>query len=204
MDQHRELVPSQACHGHPREVAGGSTGSTGSTDSAAGPGLISIRDVRADVARQQRRVRVVAGSVTLGAREGTIPVTVVNDFDQPVQVRLALNTTSPKLLLDGGGPVTVPARRNRTVLVPATAEANGLVPVAAQLATAQGTAYGETVELRVRVFFVPAVGLYVTVGAAALLFARAALALRRRLRRRSEGGGRPGPVSAPSDDRVRQ
>lgn len=144
---------------------------------------------RRNAVGEQRRVRLVPASVTLGDRRGTIPVTVINDFDAPVQVRLALDAGSPKLLLDTGIPVTVLPRRNRTVLVPARAEANGMVPVAAQLATAQGTTYGEPVQLRVRVFFVPAVGAYLTAGAAALLFVRAALTVRRRLR-----ASRPSPA----------
>lgn len=150
----------------------------------------ALAAAREDLAKQVRQVRIVPGSVTFGDREGSIPVTVVNNLDTPVTLSLDLTPRYPRLDIDARIPVTVPAKRNRTVLVPARAVSNGLVPVDAQLRTPSGAAYGLPVTLRVRIFTVNAVGIYVTVAAAGLLFARAALTLTRRGRRarRSRGG----------------
>lgn len=161
---------------------------------AGGARTGALAAARESLSKQQRRVRIVAGSVTLGEEQGSIPVTVVNNLDSPVTLSLDLTPRSPRLGIDARVPVTVPARRNRTVLVPARAVSNGLVPVDAQLRTTGGAAYGPPVVLKVRIFKVGAVGLYVTVAAAALLFARAAVTLVRRGRRarrsRSQQGSR--------------
>ncbi len=146
---------------------------------------------RRDLEALRGQVRILPASVTLGDRRGPIPVTVVNDLDAPVRVRLSLTPRNPRLAVHSADPVTIAARRTGQVLVPATARANGLVGVDAQLFTPAGVPYGGPVLLRVRVTQVGAVGMYVTAGAAVLLVGAAGVRLLRRVR--SGRGPRPDP-----------
>ena len=145
----------------------------------------AVAAVRADLEQQRRSVRVIGGSLTFGAREGPIPVTVANDLDTPVTVRLTLTPRVPRLLVEAPQPVTVQPRRRAQVLVPAEAVANGAVSVDAQLMTPGGEPYGRPAELRISVQQVGGLGLYVTLGSAGLLFVAAGLRLAGRLRGRA-------------------
>lgn len=163
----------------------------------------AVAALRAELERQRRGVRVIGGSVTFGAREGPIPVTVANDLDTPVTVRVALTPRLPRLLVkEQPPPVTVQPKRRAQVLVPAEAVVNGPVFLDAQVLTLAGERYGPPTELQVNVQQVGGLGLYVTLGAAVLLFVAAGLRLTGRLRGRRAAPDEP----AASDDsrRMRQ
>jgi hypothetical protein len=148
----------------------------------------AITDTHAGIEGQRARVRVLNGSVTLGSQSGTFPVTVANDLAQPVQVRLMLRAQSPRLAVTQPEPFDVGAHRKKQVLVPAKAVADGLVVVDAELQTPDGARYAAPVEIRVRVTEYGTVGLWITVGAAAVLFGAAGLRLIRRARGRHVAG----------------
>ncbi|MDP9398033.1 MAG: DUF6049 family protein [Actinomycetota bacterium] len=164
----------------------------------------AVAALQADLERQRRGVRVIGGSLTFGAREGPIPVTVANDLDTPVTVRLALTPRLPRLLVkEQPPPVTVQPRRRAQVLVPAEAVVNGPVFLDAQVLTPAGERYGPTTELQVNVQQVGGLGLYVTLGAAGLLFVAAGLRLTGRLRGRSAVRPRE-PAASDDSHRMRQ
>jgi hypothetical protein len=131
-------------------------------------------------------IRVQASPLVLSGRAGTFPVTVVNDLDQPIRVRVRLTPDSGRIRLrDGNGQVVpVAARRRTQVNVPVEAVANGEVVVTARLATPTGRPLGQPVRVAVRVAQIGPVGLVVTVGAAVVLFVAAGVQLARRVRRR--------------------
>jgi hypothetical protein len=128
------------------------------------------------------RLRLQAGPVVLSGRESTFPVTVVNDLDQQVRVRVRLAPDNARIRLVQAAPVTVAAHRRAQVNVPVEAIANGEVVVTAQLATPTGHALGHPVRVPVRVAQIGPVGLVVTVGAAVVLFVAAGTQLIRRAR----------------------
>jgi hypothetical protein len=129
----------------------------------------AVANTASSLRRVRGQVRVLTGSVTLGSQTGTFPVTVANDLDQSVRVRLQLEAPSPRLSVTQPEPVDIGPRRKRQVLVPAHAVANGLVVVNAQLGTPAGERYSQPVEIRVRVTEYAAVGLWITIGAGAAL-----------------------------------
>ncbi|MGW1145425.1 DUF6049 family protein [Streptomyces sp. NPDC002454] len=93
----------------------------------------------------------------LSGRSATIPVTVKNNLVQGVDnLRLRLTSTKPKRLKIGDEgydeqPVKLAGERVQTLKFDTNANANGIVDVEAQLFTADGTQYGETMRFRVQV-----------------------------------------------------
>jgi hypothetical protein len=139
--------------------------------------------VRSPLTAEREKVRVIPGSVTLGARSGPIPVTIENKLDQTVTVRLVLDPQQARLQVDRPLlPVTVGPNRREQVDVPAEAVANGVVQVTALLQTPDGAPYSAPVTIRVRVTQYGTVGAYVTIGAGVLLFVAAGTRLVRRRR----------------------
>lgn len=129
-------------------------------------------------------VSLLPTSVTLGSSSAEIPITLVNDLDQPVTVAVELTAQSPRLAVEDTEAVTVGANVQKQVLVPVQARANGEVVVQAQLTSPDGRPLGEPVELQVRVVQYDAVAGWVTGVATAVLLLAAARRLLRRGRDR--------------------
>ncbi|GHH38477.1 DUF6049 family protein [Streptomyces candidus] len=99
-------------------------------------------------------------TATLSGRSATIPVTVQNKLVQDVDhLVLRLESTKPTRLKVGegdGGPVTeqpikIRGGHSQSVKIATTANANGKVPVVAQLFTEDGTPYGPEMRFMVNV-----------------------------------------------------
>lgn len=135
-------------------------------------------------------VRVLPGRYTLTAKEQEIPVTVVNEFDQPVTVSVSIRPHAPRITTERAEPIEIPARGRTQVLVPITAVATGLVAADAYLITANGKQYGDGQVLTFDVRSIGPVADWILWGSTALLALAVALRLTRRIRavRRLRGG----------------
>jgi hypothetical protein len=147
-------------------------------------GRVLLDQTRSALAARIDAVRILPASATLGSSAADIPVTVVNDLDQPVTVKVAFFSGSPRLTVRPPGPVTVAPGSKARVLVPVTARANGVVDVSARLLTPAGDPLGDAVAVRVRIAQYGLAGVLVTAGAALLLFLGAAHNIYRRVRGR--------------------
>ncbi len=147
----------------------------------------------------RKSVRVQPGDFTFGSKTGNIPVTLVNDLDQPVDVALRLEPQTPRLRLQAVEVPEIGANQKIQVEVPATALAGGLVVVEADLRTPGGAPFAPPVALRVRVTEIGTVALVITIGAAVVLFIAAGVRVVRRLRRRDPDDPTPEPVDDTAD-----
>lgn len=141
--------------------------------------------------RESGRVRIASkGLITLASSRGTLPITLENELDSPVTVRLRLSTASrARLTADDTALHTIEAHRKRTLQIDATAFTSGVFTVEAQLFTPAGDPYGDAVSLRVRSTSYGAIAVAITTGGLILLavaicfrLARRILAARRRAR----------------------
>ena len=89
-------------------------------------------------------VRVVSsGSVTVSGASGTVPITVENLGTLPVTVGLEMTSTPPQLFVaEPVPPFRIEPGRRMSVEVTAQVAAAGPIPVAIQLTTAMGRAFG--------------------------------------------------------------
>jgi hypothetical protein len=132
---------------------------------------------------------VQPGPVTLAARSGRIPVTVVNDLDQQVTVRVGMTAVpSVRLTLVQPGPVVLEPHSSTTLDVAADAPANGSVQVVARLLTPDGAPLGPPEAFAVQVTGFGAVAELLVGGALVLL----SVALVVRIARAVRTGRRPG------------
>ena len=140
-------------------------------------------------------VRVEGGAMVLfTAEEGTIPLTVANQLDQPVRVQVAVDPTiQARVVSSAIDELTVEAGRRRQVDVEVEARTSGQFPVFVQLRTPDGIPLGEPVRVTVRSTAYGRVALIITIGAAAVLVLGAAGRLLRRARRNSRPGATPSP-----------
>ncbi|MFD0143417.1 MULTISPECIES: DUF6049 family protein [unclassified Streptomyces] len=137
-----------------------------------------------------REVQLVDKSdLTLSGRSATIPVTVQNKLLQGVD-DLVLRLTSgnkTRLKLNGGDavaelPVKIAAGHSQSVKFTASANANGPVPMTAQLFTKDGTPYGQEMTFTVKVSEItPTVMLVIAGGVLLLVLAGARMYTQRKL-----------------------
>ncbi|GHB16727.1 hypothetical protein GCM10010346_45830 [Streptomyces chryseus] len=146
---------------------------------------------------------------TLSGRSATVPVTVQNQLVQGIEhLELRLTSTKPtRLKLDGDQrvahhPVKVAGGHSQSVKFTATANANGPVPVIAQLYTEDGTPYGRPMEFTVDVNeFTPTVMLVLAGGVLLLVLAGVRMyTQRKRAAAREAAAGDDGGTGDEGDD----
>jgi hypothetical protein len=136
---------------------------------------------RGDLAELRGLVRVQPGNFTFSSRRGTLALTVANGLDQEVEVSLYLRPQTTRLRLETVEPAVIGPLSKEQIQVSAVAVAPGPVVVDATLRTPSGAAYGQPVQLRIRITEYGTVALYITVAAGGVLFLAAGLRVLRRL-----------------------
>ena len=157
-------------------------------------------DVRTTMNRLADRVTLVApadGTYSLASNDAPLVLTVRNDLPFAVQVLLKLQTTSVGLQLGDIGRQTLLPGQLTTLQVPTQVRHLGGFSVTAALTTPDGAALGDPVRIRVRSTAYGPIGLFITIGAGALL---GLLFLRRLIRflRRRRGGPPPDALPEPT------
>ncbi|MCX5391877.1 DUF6049 family protein [Streptomyces sp. NBC_00094] len=118
---------------------------------------------------------VPKSDLTLSGRSATIPVTVQNKLLQGVDNLVLRLTSSNKSRLELNGeayaelPVKISAGHSQSVKFTATANANGQLPMTAQLYTEDGTPYGQPMTFNVKVSEITATVMLVIAGGVLLL-----------------------------------
>jgi len=137
---------------------------------------------RAWLAERRDLVAVQPARLTFSSRSGNIPVTVANGLDQAVRVSLRLDPRTTRIRLDKSTRTrTIGPQRKQQVEFPAISVAAGDETVDASLHTPTGALYGQPVQLRITITNYGTVALYITVGAAAVLFLTAGVRVLRRV-----------------------
>lgn len=136
------------------------------------------------LAAQRSRVRIVSKGGTLGDDSGSFPVTIRNQLDQAVIVKLAVTSTDPlRLRVEGPeGRIRVAPGGSDTRDVDLDAVTSGRLSFDAQLRTRNGAAYNEPVTLAVDVRGFGQITFVVFGVAFALLVLAAVIRVTRRIR----------------------
>ncbi|HEX5615295.1 MAG TPA: DUF6049 family protein [Acidimicrobiia bacterium] len=147
--------------------------------------------VRGGIAGVLADVRATDKTVTLTSREAEIPVSFVNGTDEPVNVRLRLE--SSKLLFPAGEEqdIALPPG-NTTLQIPVEARASGTFTMDVTLTSTDGyLSIGEPAQIRVRSTVFSGTGAVLTGGAAAFLVVWWGNHIRRTRRAKRSAAGTP-------------
>jgi len=154
---------------------------------ATGFELLDI--IQADLDADTAKVTVVSrGTVTFSGDTGRIPITVANDFDRSVTVGLrVVGAPTARLQADPLEPVEIEAGRRASLEIPVRIIGGEPLPVTVHLITAEGEDFGTTADMQLQTTAYSRAALWVSVGAAVLLFVLVILdAVRRSRARRRE------------------
>ncbi|HVV77606.1 MAG TPA: DUF6049 family protein [Mycobacteriales bacterium] len=134
-------------------------------------------------------------TVTLTGHGGKVPVTIANNLSAPASITIQLENAGQRLTLPHHGRVSVaiPANRQTTVDVHATAKTSGVFPLTVQLLTPNGQKYGTPVQLYVRSTVYGTITLVITGAATAALLVAVGIRLTRRALATRRAGSAPAP-----------
>jgi hypothetical protein len=131
----------------------------------------------------QAQVFIVPGSdINMVSRESKVPVSVQNDYDRPVRIRVHAQTTNASLNVQEYVSLTVPANSRKDALVPVTAIASGSFTVKVWVTTFTDLRLGATTEIKLTAN--PDIELFLLVGFALLILILLALGVIRMRRRK--------------------
>ena len=147
-----------------------------------------INDINQTLQKSRDNVRILAGnSVVLPSDKGPIPITIANDFSEPVIVKLtATGNPEFRFKADEIEPITVEANSKFSLSLNASVSGTSAVDVTVQLFTRDGFKYGEPKIISVRSAAYSTVATYVTGFAFGALILLSALSIYRRIRNRNK------------------
>ncbi|MEI8231175.1 MAG: DUF6049 family protein [Actinomycetes bacterium] len=137
----------------------------------------------ADAALPPAQVFIVPGSdINMVSRESKVPVSVQNNYDRAIRIRIHALTTNASLNVQDYVSLTVPANSRKDALVPVTAIAAGTFTVKVWVTTFTDLRLGATSEIKLTAN--PDIELFLLVGFAGLILLLLALGVIRMLRRK--------------------
>ncbi|TEX51954.1 MAG: hypothetical protein B7C55_02965 [Actinomycetales bacterium mxb001] len=150
----------------------------------AGTSLVEVTQQTIDADIGQLYV-VPREAITLSGDRGLVPVTVANDFDQPVVIGVSLQG-NPSARLDAApvSDIRIEPGRKASLEVDVRIVGSEPLPVSVQLIDAEGRAYGEPIVVELRTTAYARAALWFAIAAAALLVILVVFDIVRRARSR--------------------
>ena len=147
----------------------------------------SLRKALGDaVVEMNKRIRVSGGNYTITSSSYELPITVVNRFDQQINLDLRISASNSRVLVGKSGRISVAAQSQLQIKVPLTVIASGDTVLRVQLWTPAGAEIGSTKKIPLRLAVIStATTWFATFLTVILLFAIVVQSLRRVKRRRS-------------------
>ncbi len=154
--------------------------STGSTPKLQ---LYLAKNADLAVAAANHKLRIVPGKYRLTSEREKVPITLVNDFAEPVRVTLQLTPLNSRIRVGGPETLSLAANSKTQLSVPFTVVAPGATAVLAEFRNSVGKPLGDSVILTLSLSVISPAVAWFTTGAAILLFLAATTQSVRRARR---------------------
>lgn len=135
------------------------------------------------VAAANHKLRIVPGKYRLTSEHEKVPITLVNDFAEPVRVTLQLTPLNSRIKVGGPETLSLAANSKTQLSVPFRVVAPGATAVLAEFRNSAGKPLGDSVILTLSLSVISPAVAWFTTGAAILLFLAATTQSVRRVRR---------------------
>jgi hypothetical protein len=154
--------------------------STGSTSEEQ---LYFAHNADLATAAANHKLRIVPGKYHFTSEHEKVPITLVNDFSEPVKVTLQLTPLNSRVRAGAPENVSLAANSKTQLSIPFTVIAPGSTAVLAEFRNPQGKPLGDSVILTLSVSVISPAVVWFTTGAAILLFLAAITQSVRRVKR---------------------
>jgi hypothetical protein len=145
--------------------------------------LIS-KSYSAAIKEVNNKLRISPGNYTITTKNYDLPVTVINDFTEPVSLDLIITTTNSRVLVDDVPRITIDGQSQIQIEVPIEVIASGDTSLRLQLYTPKGEIIGLEQRIPLRLAVISPVTTWLTTGMAIILLLAAIVQSVRRVKSR--------------------
>jgi hypothetical protein len=142
------------------------------------------RDFDKLVTKYRSKLKIAGKKFTVTSNKQKLPITLVNNFKSPVEVKLSTRAINSKVIVSSLDSIEIAGEEKRQVLLPIEALASGNSGLLAQLTNLDNKPVGYPVNISLNLSVISPITTWITLGAAVLLIVAAMVQSWRRVRRR--------------------
>jgi hypothetical protein len=143
-----------------------------------------VKDFDQSVTKMRSKLKIKSTKFTVTSENEELPITIVNDFDSAVKLKLSTRALNSKVEVAPVEEITVAAKSKQQLLLPLKVLAPGESRLLTQLTNLENKPVGYPVYINLKLAVISPVATWITSGAAILLFIAALVQSVRRVRRR--------------------
>ena len=140
-------------------------------------------DFQSEFNKVRNQLRVSKSKFTVTSSKQKLPITVVNDFNSPVEIKLTTRAINSKVVVRPTEAIEIPAKSKLQVLLPIEVLASGNSSLLTQLTNLDNKPIGFPVYISLKLSVISPVATWITSGAAVVLLIAAIIQSVRRFRR---------------------
>ena len=140
-------------------------------------------DFQSEFNKIRNQLRVSKSKFTVTSSKQELPITVVNDFNSPVNIKLTTRAINSKVVVRPTEAIEIPAKSKLQVLLPIEVLASGNSSLLTQLTNLDNKPIGFPVYISLKLSVISPVATWITSGAAVVLLIAAIIQSVRRFRR---------------------
>jgi hypothetical protein len=144
-------------------------------------------DFQSELNKVRNQLRVSKSKFTVTSSKQELPITVVNDFNSPVKIKLTTRAINSKVVVRPTEAIEIPAKSKLQVLLPIEVLASGNSSLLTQLTNLDNKPIGFPVYISLKLSVISPVATWITSGAAVVLLIAAIIQSVRRFRRGKHG-----------------
>jgi hypothetical protein len=143
-----------------------------------------VKDFDQSITKMRSKLKIKSTKFTVTSENEELPITIVNDFDSAVKLKLTTRALNSKVEVAPVEEITVAAKSKQQLLLPLKVLAPGDSQLLAQLTNLENKPVGYPVYINLKLAVISPVATWITSGAAILLFIAALVQSVRRVWRR--------------------
>jgi hypothetical protein len=143
-----------------------------------------LKDYDKSITELRNKIKVTKTRFTVTSTNEELPITLVNDFDQSIDLKLSVRALNSKVKIAPVEQIKLEAKSKQQVLLPIEVLASGESSLLVQLTNLENKPVGYPVNINLKLSVISPVATWITSGAAVLLFVAAIVQSVRRVRRR--------------------
>lgn len=140
-------------------------------------------DYQSEFNKVRNKLRVSKTKFTVTSTKQELPITVINDFDSDVKLKLTTRAINSKVIVRPTEAIEIPAKSKVQVLLPIEVVASGNSSLLAQLSNLDNKPIGFPVYINLKLSVISPIATWITSGAAIVLLIAAIIQSVRRFRR---------------------
>ena len=162
----------------------GQSGSVLHSDLKVGQRTMLTLNLRSSTQKLTERIRLAPGRFTVTSKKQNLPITLINDFPNPVKASIKIEALNGKVLVGSVPKLAVNGNSKIQIMIPVEVVTSGASELSVSIYSEQNKLLGEEVIYPVTLKVISPIATWITTGGAIILFVSALIQSFRRIRRK--------------------